>query len=76
MLGEFEYTLITTVAGLRENAYGSSIRKQIEATVGRKCSLGPLYTTLDHLEKKGLLKTWMGDVTPTRSGKADGSGNA
>jgi PadR family transcriptional regulator, regulatory protein PadR len=70
MLGEFEYVLITTAAGLGENAYGASIRKQIEATTGRKCSLGALYTTVDRLEKKGLLKTWMGDATPTRGGRA------
>jgi|SRR5581483_1513716 len=70
MLGEFEYLLITTAAGLRENAYGASIRAEIERTTGRKCSLGALYTTIDRLEKKGLLETWMGDATPTRGGRA------
>jgi PadR family transcriptional regulator PadR len=70
MLGEFEYLLITAAAGLGDNAYGAAIREEIEATVGRKCSIGALYTTIDRLETKGLLKTWMGDATPQRGGRA------
>jgi hypothetical protein len=37
MLGEFEYLLITAAAGLGDEAYGSAIREEIEATSGRKC---------------------------------------
>jgi PadR family transcriptional regulator PadR len=70
MLGEFEYLLITAAAGLGENAYGAAIREEIEVTTGRKCSIGALYTTIDRLETKGLLKTWMGDATPQRGGRA------
>ena len=70
MLGEFEYLLITAAAGLGEDAYGVSIREEIESTTGRQCSLGALYTTIDRLEKKGLLKTWMGDATAERGGRA------
>ena len=70
MLGEFEYLLITAAAGLGDNAYGVSIREEIETTTGRQCSLGALYTTIERLEKKGLLKTWMGDATPERGGRA------
>jgi Predicted transcriptional regulators len=70
MLGEFEYLLITAAAGLGENAYGASIRQEIETTTGRNCSVGALYTTIERLEKKGLLKTWMGDATPERGGRA------
>lgn len=70
MLGEFEYLLITAAAGLGENAYGAAIREEIESTTGRKCSIGALYTTLDRLETKGLLKTWMGAATPERGGRA------
>jgi len=70
MLGEFEYFLITAAAGLGDNAYGASIRAEIESATGRKCSVGALYTTIERLEKKGLLKTWMGDATPERGGRA------
>src|ERR1700730_13416475 len=70
MLGEFEYLLITAAAALGDDAYGAAIREEIEATTGRKCSIGALYTTIDRLEAKGLLKTWMGDATPQRGGRA------
>lgn len=70
MLGEFEYLLITAAAALGDKAYGAAIREEIAATTGRKCSLGALYTTVDRLEAKGLLQTWMGDATPQRGGRA------
>ena len=70
MLGEFEYLLLTAAAGLGEDAYGAAIREQIESTTGQKCSIGALYTTIDRLETKGLLKTWMGESTPQRGGRA------
>ena len=70
MLGEFEYLLITSAAGLGDKAYGAAIRAEIEAATGRRCSLGALYTTVERLETKGLLKTWMGDATPQRGGRA------
>ena len=70
MLGEFEYLLIAAAVGLGDDAYGAAIREQIEATTGRKCSIGALYTTIDRLEAKGLLETWMGDATPQRGGRA------
>ena len=70
MLGEFEYLLLSAAARLGEEAYGASIRKEIENTTGRRCSLGALYTTLDRLETKSLVKTWMGDATPQRGGRS------
>ena len=70
MLGEFEYVLITAAAGLGDDAYGAAIREEIDRTTGRKCSIGALYTTIDRLETKGLLETWMGDATPQRGGRA------
>jgi PadR family transcriptional regulator PadR len=70
MLGEFEYLLISAAARLGDEAYGAAIREEIEAATGRRCSIGALYTTVDRLETKGLFKTWMGDATPQRGGRA------
>ncbi len=69
-IGEFEYLLLTAAARLGEEAYGAAIRQEIEGATKRRCSIGALYTTLDRLETKGLLKTWMGDATPQRGGRA------
>ena len=70
MLGEFEYLLISAAAGLGDYAYGAAIREEIEKHTGRKCSIGALYTTIERLETKGLLKTWMGEATAQRGGRA------
>src|SRR6266851_9574532 len=69
MLGEFEYLLLTAAVRLGEDAYGAAIREEIERATGRRCSVGALYTTLDRLEAKGLVETWMGDATPERGGR-------
>ena len=69
MLGEFEYLLLSAAAKLGEDAYGAAIRQEIERSTRQACSIGALYTTLSRLEKKGLIKTWMGDPTPERGGR-------
>jgi DNA-binding PadR family transcriptional regulator len=70
MLGEFEYLILAASVRLGNNAYGAAIVKEIEATARRKCSIGGLYTTLDRLEAKGMIKTWMGNPTPERGGRS------
>ncbi len=70
MLGEFEYLVISAAARCGENGYGAAIREEIEQTTKRSCSIGALYTTLDRLESKGLIKTWMGESTAERGGRA------
>jgi DNA-binding PadR family transcriptional regulator len=69
MLGEFEYLMLTAIARLGEDAYGVTIREAIEDATGQPCSIGALYTTIDRLEGKGFVKTWMGDPTPQRGGR-------
>ncbi len=69
MIGEFEYLLLSSSVRLGEEAYGAAIRQEIEEATKRRCSIGALYTTLDRLETKGFVKTWMGDPTPQRGGR-------
>ena len=70
MIGEFEYLVLTAASSLGEQAYGASILRHIEASTGRRCSIGALYITLDRLEGKRLVKTAMGEPTPQRGGRA------
>jgi len=69
MLGEFEYLLLSAAARLGENAYGAAIRAETAKATGKACSIGALYTTLDRLESKGLIETWMGAATAQRGGR-------
>jgi len=70
MIGEFEYLILSSAARLGTHAYGASIRSEIEQATGRRCSIGALYTTLDRLEAKGFVKTWMGEPTRERGGRS------
>ena len=67
-LGEFEQRLLLAVLRLDADAYGFDIARELEARAGRSISRGALYTSLDRLENKGLLR-WKAAVgTDTRGG--------
>jgi PadR family transcriptional regulator len=71
VLGDFEQLVLLGVLRLEleDAAYGASIRQEIHARSGRDVSINAVYTTLDRLERKGLLKSWVGDPTPQRGGR-------
>ena len=68
-LGEFEEIVMLTVAVLYENAYGISIKEEIESRLKRKVSVGAMRTALSRLEKKGFLDSAFGEATAVRGGK-------
>jgi len=68
-LGEFEEIVMLTVAILQEEAYGFSIIEEIETRLKRSVSIGSLQTVLKRLEKKGYLKSELGEATAVRGGK-------
>ncbi len=69
-LGEFEQVVLLTILRLGDEAYGVSIQAEMAACARRKTSPGALYTTLERLEKKGLLVARAGAPTPQRGGRA------
>jgi PadR family transcriptional regulator PadR len=69
-LGEFEQMALLAILRLGENAYGVTIREEIAACTGREPSPGALYTTLDRMEQKGVVRSWLGEATAQRGGKA------
>lgn len=68
-LGDFEQLVLMGVLRLDTEAYGAAIRQEIHARCGRDVSINAVYTTLDRLERKGLLRSWTGDPTPQRGGR-------
>jgi PadR family transcriptional regulator, regulatory protein PadR len=70
-LGDFEQLVLLGAARLelQESAYGAAIRQEIHARSGRDVSINAVYTTLDRLENKGFLKSWVGEPTPQRGGR-------
>jgi PadR family transcriptional regulator PadR len=69
VLGDFEQLVLLGVFRLEDAAYGAAIRQEIHARSGRDVSINAVYTTLDRLERKGFLKSWVGDPTPQRGGR-------
>lgn len=69
-LGEFEHIILLALLQLGKQAYGVAVRKEINERTGRDPSIGSVYSTLDRLEKKGLVRSRTGDPTPTRGGRA------
>ena len=68
-IGEFEEVVLLTVAIRYENAYGISIKEEIEKRLKRKVSVGAMRTALNRLEKKGFLVSEFGEATAVRGGK-------
>ncbi|MGH9322208.1 MAG: PadR family transcriptional regulator [Vicinamibacteria bacterium] len=68
-IGEFEQMVLAAVLRLGERGYGAVILAEIEAQTGRRVTSGALYVTLDRLERKRLIKTWLRDPTPERGGR-------
>jgi PadR family transcriptional regulator len=55
---------------LKANAYGVTIRGEIEERTGRNISIGAVYATLDRLEAKGYISSFLGEPTAERGGRA------
>jgi DNA-binding PadR family transcriptional regulator len=70
-IGQFEHVVLAAVLALGEDAYGVTIHARVEAFISpRTVSLGAVYATLDRLEDKGFLKSWLSDPTPERGGRS------
>ncbi len=68
-IGEFEQLLLFALVRLGDNAYGVTIRREIESRTGRSVSSGAIYTAMERLEARGYVSSTIGDPTPRRGGK-------
>jgi DNA-binding PadR family transcriptional regulator len=68
-LGALEQAILLAVLRLGEGAYGLAIREELAARTGREVSHGAAYVTLDRMQAKGLVESWLADPTPGRGGR-------
>ena len=68
-LGEFEEVVLLTIAALMEDAYSVSICEEIERVTDRKVKLSVVHAVLNRLDKKGYVKSHLGDPTSERGGR-------
>jgi PadR family transcriptional regulator len=69
-LGEFEILVLAALIRQGPDAYGVTIRKEIEERAARSVSIGALYSTLSRLEEKGYVASRVGEATRERGGRA------
>lgn len=69
-LGEFEHLVILALLRLGDRAYGVTVRQEIELRAGREVSIGAIYATLDRLQRKGYVRSALGEPTPERGGRS------
>jgi PadR family transcriptional regulator PadR len=70
LLGSLEHIVLLAVLRLGNNAYGMTVRREIEARTGRNLSIGAVYATLERLQGKGYVSSFTGEPTSERGGRA------
>jgi DNA-binding PadR family transcriptional regulator len=69
--GQFEQLVLTAILTLEDNAYGVTIHRKVEELSSPKSvALGAIYVTLDRLEDKGFLSSWLTEPIAERGGRA------
>ncbi|MGW8267491.1 MAG: PadR family transcriptional regulator [Longimicrobiales bacterium] len=67
--GEFELLVLLAILRLNDEAYGVTIREEVEKETSRTLTLGAVYKTLGRLEGKGYLRTRVAPPTRERGGR-------
>jgi PadR family transcriptional regulator, regulatory protein PadR len=68
LLGGFEHQVLLVILRLGGDAYGPQIGRELEQHGGRRVSRGALYTTLERLETRGLVRWKLAAGSPERDG--------
>jgi PadR family transcriptional regulator, regulatory protein PadR len=69
-LGSLEQIVLIALVRLGANAYGMTVRREIEERTGRALSIGAVYATLERLQTKGYVRSFVGEPTAERGGRA------
>jgi PadR family transcriptional regulator PadR len=68
-IGQFELYVLAALARLGDEAYGVTIRADIESRSGRPTSHGAVYTTVERLADKGYVTFWVSEAQPVQGGR-------
>ena len=69
ILGEFEQVVLLTLLRLGNGTWGAAIRRDIRERLGRDLPVSVVYVTLQRLEKKGMVRSYVGNPTAERGGR-------
>lgn len=68
-IGDFEQFILFAILRLDDEAYGAAIRDVIEFRTGREINSGAIYTALNRMERRGLVRSWEGEPGEHRGGR-------
>jgi DNA-binding PadR family transcriptional regulator len=68
--GEFEQMILLAVLRVGAEAWAVPVRLEIESRTGRSVARGALYTSMERLESKGLLRSRTGSPRAERGGRS------
>ncbi len=68
-LGAFEELVLLAIGVLEDNAYGATIKFELEDQLKKSISLGALYGSLQRLEEKGWVTSRVGGITEKQGGR-------
>jgi PadR family transcriptional regulator PadR len=69
-LGDMEHLVLLVVVRLGDQAYGMRIAEELKERAGRDVAIGSVYAALDRLERRGYVRSSIGEPTPQRGGRA------
>lgn len=69
MAGDFEQLVLLSIFRLGADAYGATVKRDIETRTGRSLAISAVYVTIARLERKKLVKTFVGEPLAERGGR-------
>lgn len=69
LLGEFEQVVLLSLLRLGNGTWGAAIRRDIQERIGRELPVSVVYVTLQRMEQKGWVKSYVGVPTRERGGR-------
>jgi len=69
-LSQLELMVLLAVMSPARDTYGVLVSRDIAQKSGREIALASIYATLERLERKGFVKSSLGEPTAERGGKA------
>lgn len=68
-LGEFEELVLLTVAAQHDQAYGVSIKDELEEALDKKVNISAIHVALKRMDEKGFVSARFGGITQDRGGR-------
>ena len=68
-LGEFEQLVLLALLRLGNGAFGAAIHREIATRAGRDVTPAAVYVTLERLEAKRMVCSYVGTPSPLRGGR-------